>query len=291
MTEQIVLTSLADTVEIAAGVHMPRLGLGTYKAADGPDVDREVTVGLSLGYRLIDTAALYGNEVTIGETVRASGIPREDVFIASKVWNSDQGYRSTLAAFEQSMANLAFDYLDLYLVHWPWLERMRDTWRAMEEILASGRARAIGVCNHLPAHLEALSESAIIMPAVNQFEFHPRLQQPDLQAACREYGIPMQAWAPLMRGKVNDIPLLVAIAETYDKSPAQIAIRWILQKGITTIPKSVHDARIAENCDVYDFALSDDEMLAIDRLDAGYRIGKNPHDFASMGAVPRSTRR
>ena len=290
MSDPITLSSLADNVEIAPGVLMPRLGLGTYKADDGPDVAREVQVGLSLGYRLIDTAALYGNEVTIGETVRASGISREDIFVASKVWNSDQGYRPTLAAFDKSMSNLAFDYLDLYLVHWPWLEHMRDTWRAMEEILSSGRTRAIGVCNHLPEHLDALSEFATVMPAVNQFEFHPRLQQPDLQAACREYGITMQAWAPLMRGKVNDVPLLVAIAETYDKTPAQIAIRWILQKGITTIPKSVHDARIAENCAVYDFALSDDEMLAIDWLDAAYRIGKNPHDFASMGAAPQSRR-
>lgn len=289
MSDSVILSSLADTVEISPGVLMPRLGLGTYKADDGPDVAREVRVGLALGYRLIDTAALYGNEATIGETVRESGISREDVFLVSKVWNSDQGYRSTLAAFDKSMTNLACDYLDLYLVHWPWLEYMRETWRAMEEILASGRARAIGVCNHLPAHLEALSEVATVMPAVNQFEFHPRLQQPDLQAVCRERGITMQAWAPLMRGKVNDVPLLVAIAETYDKSPAQIAIRWILQKGITTIPKSVHDERIAENCAVYDFALSEDEMLAIDRLDTGYRIGKDPHDFASMGRAPRST--
>jgi len=291
MDHGIVLNSLADTVEIAPGVHMPRLGLGTYKAADGPDVTGEVAYGLSLGYRLIDTAALYGNEATIGEAMRASGIAREDVFLTTKLWNSDQGYRPALAAFERSMSRLEVDYLDLYLVHWPWPKHMKDTWRAMEEILASGRVRAIGVCNHLPQQLSELAGFASVMPAVNQFEFHPRLQQPDLQATCREYGITMQAWAPIMRGKVNDIPLLVAIAEDHVKSPAQVSIRWILQKGITTIPKSVHEHRIAENCDVYDFELSDDEMNAIDQLDTRHRIGPDPNVFAAMGGVPGSARK
>ena len=290
MTDDNALTSLADTVEIAPGVRMQRLGLGTYKAAEGPDVAREVTVGLDLGYRLIDTASIYGNEVTIGETIQATGLAREDLFLITKLWNTDQGYRSALSAFNRSLTNLGVDHVDLYLVHWPWPKHMRETWRAMEELLGSGRTRAIGVCNHLPEHLELLAEFATVMPAVNQFEFHPRLQQPELQASCRQYGITMQAWAPLMRGKVGDIPLLVAIAETYGKSPAQVAIRWILQKGITTIPKSVHPERIAENCAVYDFALTSDEMRAIDDLDAGYRMGPDPVVFAPMGGVPSSAR-
>ena len=274
------LASLADTVEIASGVHMPRLGLGTYKSSEGADVEGEVRYGLSIGYRLIDTAALYGNEESIGRVVRESGIARDELFITTKLWNSDQGYAPALAALERSLTRLDMGYVDLYLVHWPWPERMRDTWAAMEEILGSGRARAIGVCNHHPHHLEELAKSAATMPAVNQCEFHPRLQQPALQAACRERGITLQAWAPIMRGRVNLIPELVGIASRHEKTPAQITIRWILQKGVVTIPKSIHERRIAENCDVYDFELSPDEMAVIDALDDGTRIGPEPDGYA-----------
>ncbi len=283
MSEKFELSSLADTVEIAPRVMMPRLGLGTYRSADGPDVEVEVAYGLSIGYRLIDTAALYGNEGGIGRALRASGVSREDVFITTKVWNSDQGYESTLRAFEKSLVMLGFDYLDLYLVHWPWPARMHETWRAMEELLASGRARAIGVCNHLPHHLDELAKSASVMPAVDQCEFHPLLQQPDLQAACRVRGITLQAWAPVMRGRANLVPELVSIASVHNKTPSQISIRWILQKGVVTIPKSIHPARIAENCDVYGFELSAEEMAIIDGLDAGDRLGGNPDTFAGLG--------
>lgn len=279
------LQSLADTVEIAPGIAMPRLGIGTYKADAGADVEREVAYGLSLGYRLIDTAALYNNEESVGRMLRESGLPREDVFVTTKLWNSDQGFEPALAAFDRSLEKLGLDYLDLYLVHWPYPKYMRDTWRAMEQLLASGRTRAIGVCNFLPHHLAGLAEFATVMPAVDQFEFHPRLQQPELQAACRERGITVQAWAPLMRGKVNDIPLLVAIAEDHDKTPAQVSLRWILQLGHTTIPKSIHEERIAQNADLYDFELSDDEMAAIGQLDTGHRIGPSPDTFAAFGAI------
>jgi diketogulonate reductase-like aldo/keto reductase len=277
------LRSLADTVEIAPGVAMPRLGLGTYKSSEGPDVEGEVSYGLSIGYRLIDTAALYGNERGVGNAVRGSGVPREEVFITTKLWNSDQGYEPALAAFDKSLARLGLDYVDLYLIHWPWPTRTRETWRAMEELLASGRTRAIGVCNFLPHHLDELAEFAHTMPAVNQSEFHPRLQQPDLQAACRARGIVLQAWAPVMRGRVNLVPQLVSIASRHGKTPAQISIRWILQKDIVTIPKSVHRARIAENCDVYDFELTPEEIATIDALDTGQRIGSNPDAVASYG--------
>ena len=283
MSDTVELQSLADTVTIAPNVEMNRLGLGTYKADAGADVAREVSTGLAMGYRLIDTASLYGNEATIGEAIRSSGLPREDIFVATKLWNTDQGYETALAAFDASLERLGLEQIDLYLIHWPWPRRVRETWRAMEELLASGRTRAIGVCNYLPHHLHELASFANVLPAVNQFEFHPRLQQPDLQATCREYGITMQAWAPLMRGHVNDITTLVAIAEKYGKTPAQISIRWILESGITTIPKSVHEHRIAENCDVFDFSLTEDECEAIRALDSAHRIGPNPESYASHG--------
>ncbi|NTW28174.1 MAG: aldo/keto reductase [Coriobacteriia bacterium] len=281
------LHSLADTVEIAPGVAMPRLGLGTYKVDEGPDVEGEVRYGLSLGYRLIDTAAMYGNERGVASAIRESGLRREEVFVTTKVWNSDQGYERTLAAFDASLERLGFDYVDLYLVHWPDTRFMHGTWRAMEEIAASGRARAIGVCNFSARHLDELLTRATIAPAVNQVEFHPRLQQPELQAFCREHGIQIQAWAPIMRGRVNDIPELVEVGARHAKTPAQVSIRWILQSGIVTIPKSVHRPRIAENCDVYDFALTSDEMDTIIRLNKEQRIGPDPDTFARFGRVTR----
>jgi diketogulonate reductase-like aldo/keto reductase len=270
------LESLADTVQIAPGVEMNRLGLGTYRADEGPDVEGEVMAALSLGYRLIDTAALYRNEASIGRALAASGVPREDVFVTTKLWNTDQGYDSTQAAFDGSLARLGFDRVDLYLIHWPIAGKTRETWRAMEEILASGRTRAIGVCNFLPHHLEELLSFANTPPAVDQFEHHPRLQQPELVRFCFEHGITPQAWAPVMRGRVLLIPELVQIAQAHGKSPAQVSIRWILQRGVTTIPKSIHENRIRENADVYDFELSPDEMAIIESLDQGARLGPHP---------------
>ena len=276
---KIELTSLADTVEIAPGVRMNRLGLGTYRAEEGPDVEGEVRYGLSLGYRTIDTAALYGNEDSVGLVVRESALAREDVFVTTKLWNADQGYDSARRAFDASLSQLGFDYVDLYLVHWPVAGKMRDTWRALEEIHASGRARAIGVCNFLRHHLEQLATLATVPPAVDQFEHHPQLQQPDLVAYCFANGITVQAWAPIMRGRVLLIPELVQIAQAHGKTPAQVAIRWILQRGVTTIPKSIHERRIAENADVYDFELSDAEMVIIESLDRGERIGPDPDRY------------
>ena len=279
MSDSPQLGSLGDVVEIAPGVLMNRLGLGTYKANEGPDVEGEVAFGLSIGYRLVDTAALYGTEESVGEALRASGIRRDELFVATKLWNTEQGFDSTLAAFDKSLAALNMDYVDLYLVHWAMPATTVDTWRAMEEILASGRTRAIGVCNFLPHHLDELLGSASVPPAVNQFEFHMRLQQPELVEYCRAHGITMQAWAPIMRGRVNLIPELVEIAQRHRRTPAQVSIRWILQQDITTIPKSVHSDRIAENADVYDFELSDAEMAAISGLDPGQRIGPDPDRF------------
>lgn len=270
------LHTLNDKVTIAPGVAMPRLGVGTYKAVVGGEVENEVAEALSIGYRGIDTAALYRNEDGVGRMVRASGIPRDELFIATKVWNSEQGYDLTLEAFDDSLGQLGMDHVELYLMHWPIPSKMRDAWRAMEAIQKSGRARAIGVCNFLPHHLEELLSLAEIPPAVDQVEFHPRLQQPELQAFCREHGIVQQAWAPVMRGGVFRIPELVEIAERHGKTAAQVSIRWILQLGVTAIPKSVHAERLRENADVYDFELTAEEMATIASLDTGERIGPHP---------------
>jgi diketogulonate reductase-like aldo/keto reductase len=255
---------------------MPQLGLGTYKSAAGEKARTSVLAALELGYRLIDTAALYKNEADVGEALRESGVRRDEVFITTKVWDTDQGYDTTLAAFERSINKLGFDYVDLYLMHWPKPAHAQATWRAMEEIHASGRARAIGVCNHLPHHLEALLGHATVPPAVNQVEFHPRLQQPDLQRFCAQHGITLEAWAPIMRGRVFQIPEILQIAERHGITAAQVTLRWILQTGVVAIPKSVHRDRIAQNADLYGFALSAEEMAVMDALDTGERIGPHP---------------
>ena len=212
----------------------------------------------------------------MGAAIRESGVPREEVFVTTKVRNREQGFDSTLAGFERSVTRLGLDYVDLYLVHWPLPVLARGTWLAMEELLGQGRVRAIGVCNHLVNHLEKLLSFANVPPAVNQVEFHPRLQQPELQRFCAAQGVQLEAWAPIMRGGVFHIPEILDIAERHRKTAAQVTIRWILQKGIVTIPKSVHAERIAENAEVFDFALSAEEMAVMDSLDTGERIGAHP---------------
>lgn len=277
-----VLKDLSSRVELANGVLMPRLGLGTYRSEQGGEVEASVTVALEIGYRGIDTASLYQNEEGVGAAVRTSGVAREELFIASKVGNPEQGYESTLEAYDRSLKRLGMDYLDLYLIHWPqpqspglW-EGTLDTWRAMERLYAEGAVRAIGVCNFLVRHFEELAKVSNIRPMVNQYEFHPWLQQPELGSYCDAQGIVRQAWAPLMKGRVAEVPELVMIAEAHGVSPAQVAIRWILQKGMVTIPKSVHSERIAENADVFSFHLTDEEMAAIDLLDRDQRLGPEP---------------
>jgi diketogulonate reductase-like aldo/keto reductase len=260
---------------------MPRLGLGTYKSAAGEEVEREVGWALDLGYRGIDTASLYGNEAGVGEAVAASGVARDELFVATKVWNDEQGYESTLAAFDRSLGRLGMEYVDLYLIHWPIPGTMAATWRAMEELLDAGRTRAIGVCNFLPHHLERLSGFASVPPAVDQIELHPYNQLPELREYCREHYVALQAWAPVMRGRVYDVAEIVEIAAGHEVTPAQVAIRWTLQHGVTTIPKSVHEERIRENADVFGFELAEDEMAAIDALDRGQRLGPDPDRFGA----------
>jgi len=268
--------ALKSTVALENGVEMPLLGLGTYKSAAGAEVEGSVSAALGLGYRSIDTASLYANEQSIASAIRASGIAREELFLTTKVWNDEQGYDAALAACERSLTRLGTDYVDLYLVHWPVKATLASTWRAMEDLYSAGKAKAIGVCNHLPHHLDELLKTANVAPMVDQVEFHPRLQQPALQAYLATNDIVLEAWAPIMRGGVNEIAELVAIGRSHDKTPAQVAIRWILQMDYVAIPKSVHPERLAENADVFDFELTDEEMEAIDRLDTGQRIGPDP---------------
>lgn len=280
----IVLTSLTDTVEVAPGVLMPRLGLGTFRSGPGTEVEQEVAWALELGYRGVDTASMYGNEEGVGRALARSGLAREEYFVATKLWNDEQGFDRALAACEASLERLGLDHVDLYLIHWPLPETTHDTWRALERLRAEGLTRAIGVCNFLVPHLEGLLTFADVPPAVDQVEHHPRLQQAELRGYCAAHGITMQAWAPIMRGAVAQIPEIETIARAHEKTPAQVTLRWILQRGVTTIPKSVHRDRIAENADLYDFELTAAELATIDALDRGQRLGRDPDSFARASA-------
>ncbi len=271
--------SLATTVTLHDSVEIPQIGLGVFKSAPGPEVEGAVAAALEVGYRHIDTAAIYRNEEGVGRAVAASGIDRADVFITTKVWNTDQGYESTLAAMDASLDRLDMEYVDLYLVHWPKPEHTHDTWRAMEKLQADGKARAIGVSNFLPHHLDQLAERASVMPSINQVEFHPYLQSPDLVTYCRDHGIVVEAWSPLAQGRVVDDPQLGEIGRAHGVSAPQVVLRWMLQRGIVTIPKSVTPSRIAQNVDLYGFALSDEEMAAIDAMDRGERVGPHPDEI------------
>lgn len=273
------MLSFTSTVAIADGVEMPRLGFGTYKA-EPREVGPALEHALAVGYRSIDTASLYGNEEAIGRALAESGVPRDELFVTTKVWNDEQGFEGTRAALGRSLERLALDHVDLYLVHWPIRRHMEGTWRAMESLLADGLTRAIGVCNHLPGQLDILLELAEVPPAIDQVEFHPWLQQPDLQSYLSRHGIALEAWAPLMKGRIVEVPEIERIAEHHGVTPAQVGIRWILQKGHVTIPKSVHRERIAENADVFGFELSEHEMSAIEALDRGHRFGSNPETMA-----------
>jgi methylglyoxal/glyoxal reductase len=270
---------IKSTATLNNGVKMPWLGLGVFRAEEGREVEVAVKTALNYGYRSIDTAAAYDNEKGVGNAIRTSGIPREEVFLTSKVWNSDQGYHSTLKAFEESLNKLQTNYLDLYLIHWPKGNLSVETWKAMEELYEKNRIKAIGISNFLIHHLENLLPHCNIVPAVNQVEFHPELIQNDLQQYCKSKGIQMEAWSPIMKGRVNNIPVLQALAVKYGKSPVQIVLRWDIQKEWITIPKSVHPDRIKSNSEIFDFELSDDDMDKIERLNKNQRIGFHPDNI------------
>ncbi|HEY3372717.1 MAG TPA: aldo/keto reductase [Prolixibacteraceae bacterium] len=272
--------ALTSSVKLSNGVKMPWLGLGVFQSKEGEEVERAVQCALETGYRSIDTAAMYQNERGVGKAILQSGVPREEIFLTTKIWNSDQGYQSTFRAFEQSLEKLQTNYLDLYLIHWPKGERSVETWKAMVELYEKGRIRAIGVSNFLISHLEHLMEHAPgIKPMVNQVEFHPRLIQPELLKFCQDHQIQPEAWTPIMRGIVNDIPVLQSLSLKYQKSPVQIVLRWDLQKGVVTIPKSVTPERIIHNSQIFDFELSAEDMDRIDHLDKFARLGANPDNF------------
>lgn len=273
------IRNISDCTILHNGVRMPWLGLGVYKTQEGTEVETAVQAAIDVGYRSIDTAALYYNEAGVGRAVQACGVPREDLFITTKVWNTNQGYESTLAAFEESRKKMGLSYLDLYLIHWPVKEKYKDTWRALEKLYEEGAVRAIGVCNFHVHHLEDLLADARIIPMVNQVEFHPRLTQKELLRFCRDKGIQLEAWSPLMRGRLLDDPVLTEIGEKYNKTTAQVIVRWDLQHEVVTIPKSVHPDRIAANADVFDFELTSEEMERIDALNRNERSGQDPDHF------------
>ncbi len=252
------------------GVKMPWLGFGTYRVENGNTVIQSVKEALKIGYRHIDTASYYGNEEGVGTAIKESGIPREDIFLVSKVWNTEQGYDKTLKSFEDSIKKLGTNYLDLFLIHWP-QPLSKETWRALEKLYKEGRVKSIGVSNFLVDHLKWLLEDAEIKPMVNQVEFHPRLIQKNLVDFCKENNIQLEAWSPLMRGKVFQIELLQELARKYGKSISQIVLKWDLQMGVVTIPKSVTPSRIKENADIFDFEISKEDMDRIQQLDKGLR--------------------
>ncbi|MBY4602345.1 MULTISPECIES: glyoxal/methylglyoxal reductase [Bacillus] len=272
-------TSLKDTVKLHNGVEMPWFGLGVYKVENGSEATESVKAAIKNGYRSIDTAAIYKNEEGVGLGIKESGVAREELFITSKVWNEDQGYETTLAAFEKSLERLQLDYLDLYLIHWPGKDKYKDTWRALEKLYKDGKIRAIGVSNFQVHHLEELLKDAEIKPMINQVEFHPRLTQKELRDYCKKQGIQLEAWSPLMQGQLLDNEVLAQIAEKHNKSVAQVILRWDLQHEVVTIPKSIKEHRIIENADIFDFELSQEDMDKIDALNKDERVGPNPDEL------------
>lgn len=271
--------NLQSTRTLTNGIEMPILGLGVYKMTDPKETIEAITKALQVGYRAIDTASLYYNEEQVGEAIRHSGVAREDIFVTTKVWNTDQGYDNTLKAFEMSLKKLNMDYVDLYLTHWPVEGKYPDTYRAIERLYEEKLIRVPGVSNHHEHHLEQVLRSANIPPMVNQVEVHPYLSQEPLRAFCSEHHIAVTAWSPLGRGGVLQDETIVKIAEKYGKSAAQVVLRWHLQHDIIVIPKSVTPSRIEENTNIFDFVLSSEDMTVIDGLNRNQRFGKDPDNF------------
>lgn len=273
------ITDLQGSFTLHNGVKMPYLGLGTYQSDNDQEVIDAVSYALQLGYRHIDTASIYGNEEGVGKGIKESAVPREEVFVVSKVWNTDQGYETTLKAFEASLERLDLEYLDLYLIHWPVAGKYKETWRALEKLYADKRIRSIGVSNFMQPHLEDLLTGAEVVPMVNQMEFHPYVVQQDLIDFCSNKGIQYEAWSPFMQGKVFGLDICQKLSKKYGKSVAQVILRWNLQKGVVTIPKSVKKERIQSNADIFDFEISEEDVAYLDSLDRGERIGPDPNNF------------
>lgn len=263
-------------LSLRGGSAIPQVGLGVWQAARGQVTRDAVQAALRLGYRHIDTARVYGNEIDVGAAIQASGVPREEVFVTTKLWNDDQGYDATLRAFAQSATRLGLAYIDLYLLHWPVEGKRLDSWRALEQLHADGRARAIGVSNFLVPHLQELLGVAKTAPMVNQIELTPFLQRRETVALCRQQGIVLEAYSPLTRGQRFSDPTVVSIAQQLGRSPAQVLLRWGVQNGFVVLPKSTHAERIEENGKLFDFALSAEAMRALDALEEGLATGWDP---------------
>ncbi|NLX93914.1 MAG: aldo/keto reductase [Clostridiales bacterium] len=281
------MNALTDSYTLANSVKIPCVGFGTWQTPDGETTVQSVLAALEAGYRHVDTAAVYGNEKGVGDAIKKSEINREELFITSKLWNSARGYETTLAAFEVTMEKLQLETLDLYLIHWPaakgdpadWQKTNLDTWRAFEHLYNTKRIRAIGVSNFLPHHLEPIIRDATVQPMVNQIEFHPGFMQKESVDFCRAHNILIEAWSPLGTGKMLTDKTLAAIAAKYDKSVAQLCIRWCLQNDTLPLPKSVTPSRIRENARVFDFAISDADMATINAMPYFGGSGLNPDEI------------
>lgn len=276
--------NINSKIELSNGVEMPVIGLGVYKTEEGEEVQNAVKFALDAGYRMIDTAKKYGNEEGVGKVLKNYGLLREEFFVTTKLWNGDQGYESTLKAIDESLTKLGLSYVDLYLIHWPTasddatksFNKREETWRAMEEIYKLGKAKAIGVSNYTINHLEEMKDYALIMPMVNQVEFHPFLYQEKLMNYCKLHNIVLEAYSPLAKGKRMEDRNLVSIAEKHKKTVAEVMIRWSLEHGNIVIPKSTHKERIIENINVFDFELDQEDMKLIDSLDENMRVAPDP---------------
>lgn len=266
-------------IHLNDGREMPLLGLGVYKATEDEELKQAISSAVSWGYRLIDTASFYKNEEGVGKGIQALDIPREDLFVTTKIWNTAQRIGDIEDSFNRSLERLGLDYVDLYLIHWPVPGCFGNTWKAMEKLQEEGKVKSIGVSNFSIQDLELLKTVSDVVPAVNQVEFHPFFNHPELKAYCQENGIALQAYAPLARGAYLNSPLMIEIGKNHQKSPAQVGLRWLVQQGIGVIPKSVHEERLAENSQIFDFVLSDEEMAAITAMDVQQRVAGIPEDM------------
>lgn len=273
------ISSVGEKITLHNGVQMPQLGFGVFKVKNGEETVESVKKAIEIGYRAIDTAAIYKNEEGVGQAIKDSGVSREELFITSKVWNSDQGYDTTLQAFEDSLERLGLDYLDLYLIHWPGKDKYLETWKALEKLYHDGKVKAIGVSNFHVHHLENLLANSEVKPVVNQIELHPLLIQTEIRDYCKKHDIKVEAWGPLGQGNLINEPTINHIAKKHGKSSAQVLIRWHLQHDIVVIPKSITPSRIEENMQVFDFSLSLNEMNQIDALNKNERFGSNPDEL------------
>ncbi len=267
------------SIELNNGVLMPQLGLGVYAPQQQDEVGQAVESALSLGYRLVDAASIYGNEREVGQALKQSGVPRKDLFITSKVWMDDMGYDSTLRAFDKSLKDLALDYMDLYLIHWPKDQHRKDTWKALESLYEQGVVKSIGVSNYYQKHLEELFVYANVCPAINQIELSPFCYLPEELAFCRKNHIQVEGYAPVVRGQKKGHPVLIDIARKYGKSTYQVLIRWVIEQGAITIPKSIQPERMVENAEVFDFKLDEEDLARMAVLYDNTRVAWDPRDF------------